>query len=224
MFALYLEGVSLQKICDDLNESGYRTVHGCLFREASLMIMIRNEVYAGDILRQKSYMADPITKNKVKNQGEFPKYYMPDTHETIIDRDTYAKVQEEIARRSSLLNPMYCFTGKLRCGICGMLYTRKISYNHGKKYVHWICRAKKRKGDALQQYQFHGNETRRNLYRRAWNRWIFRETFQSASPFYDSSRKWGYCISARWQSTENLEKSAYHRNKARFHSNRLLSK
>ena len=146
MFALYLEGVSLQKICDDLNESGYRTVHGCLFRETSLMIMIRNEVYAGDILRQKSFMADPITKNKVKNQGEFPKYYMPDTHEAIIDRETYAKVQEEIARRSSLLNPTYCFTGKLKCEICGMPYTRKISYNHGKKYVHWICRAKKKKG------------------------------------------------------------------------------
>jgi len=146
MFELYIDGVSLQGICDDLNDSGYRTINGCLFQEASLMVMIRNEAYAGDTLRQKSYMADPITKNKVKNKGEFPKYYMPDTHEAIIDRATYAKVQDEIAQRASLLNPTYYFTKKIKCGICGMPYTRKISKIKGKKFVHWICRTKKEPG------------------------------------------------------------------------------
>ncbi|MCD8222747.1 MAG: recombinase family protein [Clostridiales bacterium] len=158
MFELYIDGVTLQEICDDLNNRGWRTINDCLFQESSLMSMIRNEVYAGDTLRQKSYMADPITKNKVKNKGEFPKYYMPDTHEAIIDRETWAKVQEEIARRESLLNPTYCFTRKIRCGICGMHYTRKISKIKGKKFVHWICRSKKEPGVTCASINFSESE------------------------------------------------------------------
>ncbi|MCD8336686.1 MAG: recombinase family protein [Lachnospiraceae bacterium] len=143
---LYLERISLRDICDDLNARGWRTINGCLFQEAWIAIMLRNEVYAGDTLRQKSYMADPITKNKVKNKGEFPKYYMPDTHEAIIDRETWAKVQEEIARRESLLNPTYCFTGKIKCGVCGRSFSRNPNIVKGKAYPRWLCRAKKEGG------------------------------------------------------------------------------
>ena len=56
MFALYLDGVSLKDICAELNGAGYRTINGCLFQEASLHKMIKNEVYAGDILRQKCHI------------------------------------------------------------------------------------------------------------------------------------------------------------------------
>lgn len=158
MFQLYLDGLSLQAICDDLNDKGYRTINGCLFQEASLMLMIRNEVYAGDTLRQKSYMADHLTKNKVKNKGELPKYYMVDSHEAIIDRETWAKVQEEIARRESLLNPTYCFTKKIKCSICGMPYTRKAGKVKGKEFVHWICRAKKEVGMTCTSINFSESE------------------------------------------------------------------
>ena len=127
MFQLYLDGQSLQAICDDLNSAGYRTVNGCLFQESSLSLLIKNEIYAGDLRRQKSYMEDSITKNKVKNKGELPQYYMQDCHEGILDRETYARVQAEIARRASLLNPTYPFTKKIICGCCGNHFTRKKS-------------------------------------------------------------------------------------------------
>lgn len=146
MFAMYIEGVSLRKIADKLNSHGYRTVHGKLFMEGSLASMLKNEVYVGDIRRQKSYMTDPITKKKVKNQGEFPQYYIPDCHEAIIDRETYAKALAEMERRKCLINPIYCFTGKIKCGICGMNYTRKKSVYKGNVKAYWICRAKKEHG------------------------------------------------------------------------------
>ena len=81
--------------------------------------MIKNEVYAGDILRQKCHIPDPISKKKVRNTGELPMYYQTDAHEAIIDRETYARVQAEIRRRESLVPPNYPFTGKITCGICG---------------------------------------------------------------------------------------------------------
>ena len=146
MFQLYLEGKSLQAICDDLNGRGYRTVNGCLFQEASLSLLIKNEIYTGDLRRQKSYMEDPITKNKVKNRGELPQFYMQDCHEGILDRETYAKVQAEIAQRTSLLNPTYPFTRKIVCGCCGNHFTRKKSKVRGKTFYHWICRSKKEVG------------------------------------------------------------------------------
>ena len=146
MFALYLDGVSLKDICAELNGAGYRTINGCLFQEASLHKMIKNEVYAGDILRQKCHIPDPISKKKVRNLGELPMYYQTDAHEAIIDRETYARVQAEIRRRESLVHPNYPFTGKITCGICGAHFTRKKSVYNGKCSVRWICRSKKEVG------------------------------------------------------------------------------
>ena len=146
MFALYLDGVSLKDICAELNGAGYRTINGCLFQEASLHKMIKNEVYAGDILRQKCHIPDPISKKKVRNKGELPMYYQTDAHEAIIDRETYARVQAEIRRRESLVPPNYPFTGKITCGICGAHFTRKKSVYKGKCTVRWICRSKKEVG------------------------------------------------------------------------------
>lgn len=146
MFGLYLEGKSLQAICDDLNGAGYRTVNGCLFQEASLANLLKNEIYAGDLLRQKSYMTDPITKNKVKNRGELPQYYMRDCHEAILDRETWERVMAEQARRTALLNPTYPFTKKIICACCGNRFTRKKSKVRGKTFYHWICRSKKEPG------------------------------------------------------------------------------
>lgn len=146
MFKMYIDGVPLRGIAESMNSAGIRTTLGNDFQEASVRQLIFNEVYAGDIRRQKCYMADPITKTKVKNCGELPQYYMADCHEAIIDRETYAKVQAEMERRAGLVNPTYPFTGKIKCGICGQNFTRRKGITKGKEYVSWFCRAKKEVG------------------------------------------------------------------------------
>ena len=146
MFQMYIDGVPLRGIAESMNSAGIRTTLGNDFQEASVRQLIFNEVYAGDIRRQKCYMADPITKTKVKNCGELPQYYMADCHEAIIDRETYAKVQAEMERRAGLVNPAYPFTGKIKCGICGQGFTRRKGITKGKEYVSWFCRAKKEVG------------------------------------------------------------------------------
>lgn len=146
MFQMYIDGVSLREIAGSMNRAGIRTTLGNDFQEASVRQLIFNEVYAGDIRRQKCYMADPITKMKVKNCGELPQYYMADCHEAIIDRETYAKVQAEMERRAGLVNPTYPFTGKIKCGICGQSFTRRKGITKGKEYISWFCRAKKEAG------------------------------------------------------------------------------
>ncbi len=146
MFRMYLDGVSLREIGERMNKAGIRTTLGNDFGKASVRQLIFNEVYAGDIRRQKSYMADPIAKMKVKNCGELPQYYMADCHEAIIDRETFAKVRVEMERRAGLVNPAYPFTGKIKCGICGRNFTRRKDTAKGKEYASWFCRAKKEAG------------------------------------------------------------------------------
>lgn len=142
IFAMYLEGYSLRKIAKTLNEARLSTVKGGAFAEGSLHVMIHNEIYAGDIRRQKCFMKDPITKNKRKNRGQLPQYYIEGCHEAILDRETWAKVQKEMEKRAASVKT-YPFTGKITCGICGRSYTRRFVVRKGKESVSWICRAKK---------------------------------------------------------------------------------
>lgn len=146
MFSMFLQGDSLRTICDKLNARGYRTVLGNLFQEAAIAPLLQNEIYVGDLCRQKSYMEDPIAKKKVRNKGVLPKFYYEGCHEGILDRETWEKVQAEYARRREKLNPTYCFTGMITCGVCGMPYTRRTQQSYGRKTARWFCRATKEKG------------------------------------------------------------------------------
>ena len=154
IFSMYLERKPLRKICDELNSRGYRTTLGYLFQEASLNSLIHNEIYAGELLRQKTFTQDPLTKVKVKNRGQLEQYKYEDAHEAIIDHDTYALVLEEMKRRASMLNPAYCFTRKIICGCCGKAYTRK----KGRGHVHWICRSKKEAGTTCSSRNYRETE------------------------------------------------------------------
>lgn len=154
MFQMYIEGISLRNIAENMNRAGIRSVLGNEFQEASVRQLIFNEVYAGDIRRQKYYILDPITKTKISNNGELPQYYMADCHEAIIDRETYAKVKAEMERRAAMQNPTYCFTGKIKCGICSQNFTRHKAVVKGKEYATWICRAKKESGVTCKSHNY----------------------------------------------------------------------
>ena len=54
MFRLFLEGYSYQQIADKLTAAGIHTIQGNNFQEGSVRNHIINEVYAGDVLRQKT--------------------------------------------------------------------------------------------------------------------------------------------------------------------------
>ncbi len=158
MFQMYLDGVSLRDIAENMNNAGCRSTLGNEFSEGSVRQLIFNEIYAGDMLRQKTITSDPISKAKVKNSGELPQYLFTDCHEAILDRGTYAKVQTEMEGRASMLNLVYFFTGKIHCETCGNVYTRKKQNKNGRTYTHWLCRSKKEKGTTCTSINFREDE------------------------------------------------------------------
>ena len=153
IFARYLMGDSVRKICRDLEADGIRTVRGCeKWSDSTVQNMLRNEKYIGDALLQKTYIQDIFTRKSMKNEGQLPKYYVHNCHPAIIDRTTFQKVQEEIARRSSKkktsakaktelgkYSGKYALSELLVCGECGSPYRRQTYMPRGEKYHVWRC-------------------------------------------------------------------------------------
>ncbi len=141
IFELYLSGHGYAAIAKILNSEGRVTRYGNNWLYNSIRKILRNDTYTGNLTLQKTFREDHISKRILINHGEMPKYYAEETHEAIIDQETFGKVQAEIARRAaSRKKPpehrtAYPFTGKLTCAICGKNYHRK---NNARGPI-WIC-------------------------------------------------------------------------------------
>ena len=122
------------------------------WRSNTISRILQNEKYVGDALLQKSFTVDCITHKIVKNNGEKPMYLVTDHHAPIIDRDTFNRVQQELARRSSKrkisdkttteqgkYSSKYALTELLICGHCGTPYRRTTWAARGKKQIVWRC-------------------------------------------------------------------------------------
>lgn len=136
---------------------GVKSYKGQHFGNTSIRQILGNITYTGNLLFQKEYTTDPISKKSRKNRGELPQYWVENTHEAIIPMEVYQAVQEEKARRRELgvfanwsINTS-CFTSKIKCGRCGKSYQR--SNRKGRKdpnanYAVWICGTRRKTGNA----------------------------------------------------------------------------
>jgi site-specific recombinase, resolvase family, putative len=51
--------------------------------------MLQNEKYMGDVLLQKTYTVDFLTKKRSENKGQVDQYYIEGNHEAIIDKEEF---------------------------------------------------------------------------------------------------------------------------------------
>ena len=153
LYKRYESGASLRNLQDWLEENQIKTVLGeSKWTATSIKGVLTNEKYCGDVLLQKTFRTDVISKKVIKNVGQMAQYYMPDHHEAIVSREQYNTVKAEMARRSALRSPSKeavtgrsCYTSKyalsdrLFCGECGTLYRRKTRNVKGNIYHEWRC-------------------------------------------------------------------------------------
>ena len=153
LYKRYESGASLRNLQDWLEENQIKTVLGeSKWTTTSIKGILTNEKYCGDVLLQKTFRTDVISKKVIKNVGQMAQYYMPDHHEAIVSREQYNAVKAEMARRSALRSPSKaavtgrsCYTSKyalsdrLFCGECGTLYRRKTRNIKGNIYHEWRC-------------------------------------------------------------------------------------
>lgn len=148
IFREYLQGSSLKNIADGLMADGIPTATGNMkWRSDGIRKILTNEKYMGDALLQKTYTVSILEKKRAENNGQLPKYYVEGSHEAIIDKDVFLKVQAEMSRRANLnpggkkrvYNSKYALSGMVFCGHCGDIYRRIYWNNHGKKSTVWRC-------------------------------------------------------------------------------------
>lgn len=148
IFHLYLIGYSIIRIKKHLEQYKRKTVMGKIIWQPSVIDkMLSNEKYIGSALMQKTYTVDFLTKQRVKNDGILPKYFVEDNHPAIISEEVFYAVQEEKLWRSYIKRKLngrvsrYSVTGKLICSECGSTYMRVTRKMNGSKHIVWRCKS-----------------------------------------------------------------------------------
>jgi len=150
----YLAGDSIREIKAALEGQGIPTVSGKAEWMAShIRSILTNEKYCGDVLLQKNFIQDCISKKVIPNTGQLPKYLIQNHHEGIVSRETFDAVQLEMARRSAKAGATrkstptgrgkysgkHVLSNLLFCGECGTAYRRCVWTQHGVKRPVWRC-------------------------------------------------------------------------------------
>ena len=150
----FLNGDSLKGIKEKLEKASIPSpARESKWTTQTILRILQNEKYAGDVLLQKTYTSDFLEGKVKKNNGELPQYYIKDNHPAIIPREMFFEIQEELARRRSKkpantkkaktnrgrFTSKYALSERLVCGDCGC-YFRRVTWNiHGRKQIVWRC-------------------------------------------------------------------------------------
>lgn len=152
IFDRYVAGAGTTMIARELNEQGIMTIKGNPWVSSSVMGIINNEKYKGDILLGKTFTVDPISKRRLENLGEEDRFYIHDHHEPIVSEETFARAQEIRSRRNinrrkdvvagkrEKFSRQYAFSCMLECGFCGENLSRRRWHSSSKyKKTIWQC-------------------------------------------------------------------------------------
>ena len=153
IFSLFLQGTSKRAIALYLNEhdipspAAYRKSKGLpasrgtedsLWTVGTVNAILTNGIYTGDLIqgrrRVKSYKVHDI-----EAVPEEDWVVVPNTHEAIIDKATFAKVQEHLkrdTRSAPQKRELHLFSGFLKCADCGRAVIRCPGKNGN---VYYAC-------------------------------------------------------------------------------------
>ena len=155
IFKRYIEGMGAHVIARELEQMGALTNRGKKsWYDTTVMGIIKNEKYKGDLLQGKTFTVDPISKRRLGNLGEVDQYLMKDHHEAIISEEMWEQAQAMLKKRTAThsnanMDPnayreqfsrKYAFSCMAKCGFCGASLTRR-SWHSGSRYNKsvWFC-------------------------------------------------------------------------------------
>lgn len=159
IFNRYIEGAGGSVIGQELENLGYVTKYGSsTWAPSTILGIIKNEKYKGDLLLGKTFTVDPISKRRLDNMGEEDQFYIREHHEPIISEEIFEKAQEILNRRNKNRGKIgdgkrekysrkYSFSCMLECGFCGSTLSRR-NWHSSSEYskVIWQCVAATKKG------------------------------------------------------------------------------
>ncbi|HAX02651.1 MAG: hypothetical protein A2Y45_01570 [Tenericutes bacterium GWC2_34_14] len=142
IFNLYIGGMGPSAIADRMMDLGHKTGAGKrLWRVSSVHSVLKNEKYMGDMLQQKTICTDYLNHTRIKNKNYAPTFYTENSHEGIIDKETFElaqrirneRAQTRIGEDKNLTKytNKYAFSAMIICSECGRTLKRRY-WNYGK--------------------------------------------------------------------------------------------
>ena len=144
-----LEQMGTSEIARYLMRHGFETFFGNKdWKPNTIIKILKNEKYAGDLVQKKSYTPDYLTHDKKTNHGQVPLITIRNHHEPIIEREIWEIAQTRLQKNSKHQNGtgghsnLYLFSGKIVCGECGCHFVGGYKYRKdGSKIRRWSCAA-----------------------------------------------------------------------------------
>jgi len=83
VFREYLAGKGVVAIANGLNEDGIPTRYGNRWCKSSVSGVLKNYTYTGNLLLQKTFRENHLTKRTLPNEGQLPQYHAEGSHYTV---------------------------------------------------------------------------------------------------------------------------------------------
>lgn len=162
IFDMYLEGKGIHTIIKTLNREEVLTPRGVQWGHSTISRMLKNQSYTGTLLYNKTGEKvireyDDETGRVKKKRTAIPKkkkewVVMESTHEAIVSKEEFDKVQQIIRSRAVKRSPnkQYPLSGLAKCAKCGgALVACKKKNNYGKQYYYYRCFTYQSQGKAV---------------------------------------------------------------------------
>ncbi|WCT61107.1 recombinase family protein [Limosilactobacillus portuensis] len=142
IFQQFSHGMSASRIAKELNHNCVATKRGGQWRSNTVINILRNSNYTGDMLCQKTYRDDQYHRHF--NQGELTQYLIENHHPSLINHETFNRVQallkvaaqkRHIETGSYKYQQHYLFSGKIICDNCGTTFKRQTRPHK----ICWAC-------------------------------------------------------------------------------------
>ena len=165
IFAMYAQGIGKQSIAKQLNAEGilcpseYKKLNGENYKNcnrlkttsywtySTINTMLHNEMYIGNMIQGKKHQRMRGKQHKVDRENWVR---VENTHEPIIDRDTWDKVQNLLSKKHrdiDLETNKNIFAGFIKCGDCGRSMMKNFWRRaDGSKSYSFYCGTYKRSG------------------------------------------------------------------------------
>jgi len=130
IYDMYLQGSGVNKIVNHLNSNNIPSRRSKLWSKTGIKTILTNPHYTGSLYYNKSYKLDTMDEKTIYNPSENWQE-QKNTHEAIIDSETYNNVQIEHQKRDYLYSrrnrysTTNLFSNLIKCGRCGDSYIKK---------------------------------------------------------------------------------------------------
>ena len=143
IFESVVSGMGTPKICKELDRQCVLMCKGGKWSTTTIMGILNNEKYVGDVRYNKIYMDDSFRKHR--NKGAVDSTEVKDHHEAIISWELYATAHDVLEQRlkergirrvDEKYQRRYAFSSKIICGAYGSTFKRQVISSG----ISWCCK------------------------------------------------------------------------------------